>query len=146
MFRKEPWTIENKKSSKKETTEKTGYKAILHGKKAEDLTGQRFGRLTVIKRVEDTVAYNGRHFVTFLCKCDCGNFKKVRSMYLKSGKVQSCGCLRTENIKKVAKKSMTERVEKEVQKRLKQELKKEKKKNKKSFSFKFFDWTIKIKN
>ena len=37
--------------------------------KFKDLTGQRFGKLTVIKRVEN----NDRNKVRWLCQCDCGN-------------------------------------------------------------------------
>ena len=54
-----------------------------------DLTGQRFGKLTVIERAESI----GR-CTMWLCKCDCGNTKPVRSTYLKSGKTKSCGCLK----------------------------------------------------
>lgn len=51
-----------------------------------DLTGQKFGKLTVIKR--DTT----RKTVMWLCKCDCGNVKSVRPYDLKSGATKSCGC------------------------------------------------------
>lgn len=55
-----------------------------------DLTGQRFGRLTVMYRVE------GKTPVVWHCKCDCGNEKDVRGNNLKSGNVKSCGCLKKE--------------------------------------------------
>lgn len=55
-----------------------------------DLTGQRFGRLSVIERVED----RGRA-VTWLCRCECGNESRVGAAALKNGNTQSCGCLRT---------------------------------------------------
>lgn len=54
----------------------------------EDLTGQRFGRLTVIKQAPNKAAK-----VAWLCKCDCGNEKRIQSGHLKSGSIQSCGCL-----------------------------------------------------
>ena len=38
-----------------------------------DLTGQKFGRLTVIKRVENTK--EGR--AKWLCQCECGHIIKV---------------------------------------------------------------------
>ena len=48
--------------------------------------GKRFGRLTILRAVnEDGVQY--------LCRCDCGNEKVARLSALKTGKVQSCGCL-----------------------------------------------------
>lgn len=56
----------------------------------KDLTGQRFARLIIIKRVE-----NGKHGnVRWLCKCDCGNTKIVNSSHLIRGEVRSCGCLK----------------------------------------------------
>ena len=38
-----------------------------------DLTGKKFGRLTVIKRDEDRIQPSGQHKARWLCKCDCGN-------------------------------------------------------------------------
>lgn len=53
-----------------------------------DLTGQKFGRLTVVERVE-----NKRRRSQWLCKCDCGNEVKVSSSGLRSGNTKSCSCL-----------------------------------------------------
>lgn len=53
-----------------------------------DLTGQKFGRLTVIKE-SDRI----KNRVVWLCRCDCGNEKNVVAEHLTSGKVKSCGCL-----------------------------------------------------
>ena len=64
--------------------------------KVRDLTGQRFGRLTVIERTEDIVYTSGQKKVAWLCKCDCGNKKIVKSSCLKEGTVQSCGCYNKE--------------------------------------------------
>lgn len=64
---------------------------MAHGK-FEDLTGKRFARLTVIKRVENT-SYG---YVCWLCKCDCGNLKSVTGDCLKERDTQSCGCLQKE--------------------------------------------------
>lgn len=52
-----------------------------------DLTGQRFGRLTVIERAE-----NMGHGTAWLCRCDCGNIKEIRSNSLRRGATSSCGC------------------------------------------------------
>jgi len=57
-----------------------------------DLTGQRFIRLLVIKRVEN----NEYGKPCWLCKCDCGNSKIVQGGHLRSGNTQSCGCLKKE--------------------------------------------------
>lgn len=59
--------------------------------KCIDLTGQKFGRLTVIGRAEST-NYNSK----WLCVCECGNNATVFGMSLKSGKTKSCGCLQKE--------------------------------------------------
>lgn len=57
-----------------------------------DLTGQKFGRLLVLK-------YIGNSY--WLCKCECGNKKNAKAYDLKIGKVQSCGCLNVEKNKKL---------------------------------------------
>lgn len=53
-----------------------------------DLTGQRFGRLTVLS-FTDIRQGNAR----FLCHCDCGNKRIVLGNNLRTGNSQSCGCL-----------------------------------------------------
>lgn len=58
----------------------------------QDLSGQRFGRLTVIKRAENSKDGGAR----WLCKCDCGNEIIVKAGSLKSGNTQSCGCFERE--------------------------------------------------
>ncbi|KRN01794.1 hypothetical protein FD13_GL000624 [Levilactobacillus senmaizukei DSM 21775 = NBRC 103853] len=55
-----------------------------------DLSGQQFGRLTVIRR--DGTAKNGN--ATWLCKCSCGNLVTVDSYRLRHGITVSCGCYR----------------------------------------------------
>lgn len=62
----------------------------------EDLTGLRFGRLTVYERTDDYVTPKGKHEVRWLCICDCGTETKVTTRYLKEGAIKSCGCLRHE--------------------------------------------------
>lgn len=52
----------------------------------EDLTGKRFGRLTVI-------AYEGYKGCTmWRCRCDCGKETVTRASSLKNGTTTSCGC------------------------------------------------------
>ena len=58
-----------------------------------DLTGLRFGRLYVVKRIEKPD--EAGHY-RFICKCDCGSTKIVSRSDLTSMKTQSCGCLRNE--------------------------------------------------
>lgn len=57
-----------------------------------DMTGERFGRLTVISYAGK--APNGHSM--WECKCSCGSFVKVSGSNLKSGKQVSCGCKRRE--------------------------------------------------
>jgi len=56
--------------------------------KLVDLTGQKFGRLTVFERG----ANDKRCAAMWLCKCDCGNKSTVRGAHLRSGRILSCGC------------------------------------------------------
>lgn len=67
----------------------------LSARRIVDLTGQRFGRLTVIERAEN----HGRQ-TYWKCRCDCGNFKEVNGAKLKNGHTKSCGCLQTKRIVK----------------------------------------------
>jgi hypothetical protein len=55
-----------------------------------DLTGERFSKLTVIKRV----GKNSNGNAIWLCECDCGNDKAIVSNSLISGNTKSCGCIR----------------------------------------------------
>lgn len=57
-----------------------------------DLTGQRFGRLTVVERAEDYVSPKGYKASRWLCCCDCGNKVVVRKSDLTSQRTLSCGC------------------------------------------------------
>lgn len=60
-----------------------------------DLTGQKFGRLTVISRDENTKDGHA----TWLCKCECGNRKVISGAPLRRGSTKSCGCLQKERVK-----------------------------------------------
>lgn len=61
-----------------------------------DLTGKRFGRLTVIERAHDYIYPNGKTKVQWLCECDCGNHCVVIGDNLRKGNSKSCGCLNDE--------------------------------------------------
>lgn len=50
----------------------------------EDLTGQQFGELTVVKRIDRK---------TWECKCSCGKVTTAYVYRLKNGGKKSCGCL-----------------------------------------------------
>lgn len=57
-----------------------------------DLTGQKFGRLTVLLDIGRTE----RGQVIWQCACSCGGSKNVPAWSLRSGTVKSCGCLKTQ--------------------------------------------------
>ncbi len=61
----------------------------MHGN-FKDLTGQKFGKLTVKKLLR----IDKEHGAIWLCDCECGNTTEVPSRKLKSGNTKSCGCLR----------------------------------------------------
>jgi len=58
-----------------------------------DLTGQKFGRLTVIKK-----SGKNKNYITYLCQCKCGKKTIAISTKLIQGRKKSCGCLEKENI------------------------------------------------
>ena len=68
----------------------------------KDLTGQRFGRLLVIR---EAGRKNGK--VAWLCRClgkngdDCGKEVVVREDHLRNGDTQSCGCLKRERAREL---------------------------------------------
>lgn len=59
--------------------------------KLKDLTGQKFGRLTVLERAESK---NGRTY--WKCRCDCGEEVNVIASNLLRGNTKSCGCFTVE--------------------------------------------------
>lgn len=63
-----------------------------------DLTGQTFGRLTVLSRAEDFISPSGSRTTQWLCECSCekGKTKVINGSSLKRGLTQSCGCLQKE--------------------------------------------------
>ena len=64
---------------------------------AIDLTNKKFGRLRVIER-----ATNDNHGTArWLCECECGTKKIIRTDKLREGEILSCGCYRRERGKKL---------------------------------------------
>ncbi len=58
-----------------------------------DLTGQKFGRLTVISR-----DLSRRDRTLWICKCDCGNHTIIEGYCLRTGHTVSCGCYQKEKV------------------------------------------------
>ena len=70
-------------------------KELMSEKFLDDLTGQRFGRLTVIERAESRKQPKGGRSTRWLCQCDCGNVVLVNASTLKNGESKSCGCIKS---------------------------------------------------
>lgn len=64
----------------------------MAGKLKFDLTGQKFGRWTVLERTESL----NNHDTTWLCRCDCGTERRVLAKNLRNGRSKSCGCYKDE--------------------------------------------------
>lgn len=69
-------------------------------RKMQDLTGQRFGRLTVQRYAGKTTWKRPQN--AWECICDCGNTKTISGTALLSGGTKSCGCLQKENARHAA--------------------------------------------
>lgn len=54
-----------------------------------DITGNKYNKLTVIRRVESNI----KGLPRWLCQCECGNYTEVNGNNLKNSAVKSCGCL-----------------------------------------------------
>lgn len=55
---------------------------------AKDLLGQKFGRLTVINKSTNLSSNK----TAWLCQCECGKIKAIKTSNLLQGKAKSCGC------------------------------------------------------
>ena len=69
----------------------------------KDITGQRFGRLVVLRLDEKQI--KGQSL--WQCQCDCGNIVSVRSDNLKNGHTESCGCILSLGLTKNGAKDLT---------------------------------------
>ena len=74
---------------------KKGCKSCASG--LENLKGQKFGRLTVLRKGKAKVMPSGARETRWWCQCDCGSPEKlIYSRYLKAGNTKSCGCYTSE--------------------------------------------------
>lgn len=74
------------------------------GVRVDDITGKKYGRLTVVSYAGLTKDKKAQ----WNCVCECGNEKTVRAAGLKSGDVRSCGCLAKEAWREVRGKQVGE--------------------------------------
>lgn len=63
-------------------------------RKVIDLTGQQFGRWTAISK-----SPKPSRNALWVCRCSCGTVREVLSTHLRSGRSQSCGCMRRERLR-----------------------------------------------
>lgn len=63
-----------------------------------DLIGKKFGKLTILSKSDSIFGgiTTKRYWGAWNCKCDCGNYIKVKTVHLNRGQVKSCGCSKTE--------------------------------------------------
>ncbi len=63
------------------------------GRKAKDITGQRFGMLVVLER--DFTIDELKKNASWIVKCDCGRIHTTKGYRLRNGGAKSCGCVFT---------------------------------------------------
>lgn len=68
----------------------------MPGHQAKDMTGKRFGKLTVLGRAPKLPGRPSE--ARWYCQCDCGSpIKSIRGNHLRSGAIKSCGCVGKEH-------------------------------------------------
>lgn len=75
----------------------------------KDMTGQKVGKLLVIKKVARPLTRSPKCREAFwLCLCECGNELTVNGASLRNGHTTSCGCARIDGAIKTAKLMLSE--------------------------------------
>ena len=69
--------------------------------KRVDLTGQQFGKLTVLEKAGKM---NGK--THWYCECSCGTWTMPTTSNLRSGSTKSCGCHKRETTRELGKKNL----------------------------------------
>lgn len=80
----------------KEKAKQQGEKNLI------DLTGKKFGLLTVLSKDHSKKTSNGSTKVYWKCKCECGNIVLVAGQSLKDKNTQSCGCIKSFGEQKIS--------------------------------------------
>lgn len=68
-------------------------KELVRERLTVDHTGKKFGMLTALKIVSQG-KFGASNYARWLCRCDCGVEKILRSNSLTQGEVHSCGCIK----------------------------------------------------
>lgn len=66
---------------------------MAHSRKKLNLTGQKFGKLTVLSPAENIGSRTA-----WLCRCECGRETVVKTYHLRSGHSKSCGCTKSDRL------------------------------------------------
>ena len=74
---------------RKGDTRSCGCIDVGKGRKTTVSVDKRYGFLVVTKKIKERGPHGER---LWMCKCDCGKYKKVGSNGLHKGSVRSCGC------------------------------------------------------
>ena len=74
--------------------------------KVIDMTGQTFGKLTVLSRAENDKYGKAQ----WLCQCQCGNQKIINGASLRKGLTQSCGCQKLAKLKQYNEKNVVNQI------------------------------------
>lgn len=69
---------------------------MIHPKVKEDLTGQKFGRWTVLELTTAPSHLKNQAGAWWLCRCDCGTVRAVREKPMLNGTTMGCGCLKND--------------------------------------------------
>lgn len=67
--------------------------------RAPDITSQRFGKLTVLRRSERRLTGRSKPAL-WVCQCECGNTTEAIAADLRNGRRVSCGCQQVFNVKR----------------------------------------------
>lgn len=71
----------------------------------KDISGKKFGKLTVLERDYSKIGDDKSTVSWWICLCDCGNIKSIRKTYLSSKvKNKACGCM--QGVKEIKKKAL----------------------------------------
>lgn len=71
-------------------------------KPVRNMRGKRFGKLTVVSQERTKITPSGQHKIMWRCLCDCGSYVVVEGSALRSGKTQSCGCVKSRLEEKIS--------------------------------------------
>lgn len=64
----------------------------------DKMIGKKFGRFTVIRKVESNRSSPRSVQRQYECRCDCGNIKVIKGVNLRFGSIVSCGCYKKQFI------------------------------------------------